>query len=132
MDAVNGPVAEGSLERQVLGGRSGALRTIKIVHTIVWAFLAACIFAIPLASGWGRHRLAAGLAAIVALEVGVLAFNHGRCPLTALAGRHTEDRRENFDIYLPEWLAKRNKVIFGTLYAVATVLALARWAFAAN
>lgn len=125
------PLADASLERQAAGEASGALRTIKTVHTGIWAILAACILLIPLASSWGRHRLAAGLVATVAVEVVILALNHGRCPLTSLAGRHTQDRRDNFDIYLPEWLAKHNKLIFGALYVAGTTLALARWAWAA-
>ncbi len=35
---------------------------------------------------------------------------------TDLAARYTEDRRGNFDIYLPVWLARQNKTIFGTLF----------------
>jgi hypothetical protein len=30
-----------------------------------------------------------------------------RCPLTGIAARYTDDRRDNFDIYLPPWLARR-------------------------
>jgi hypothetical protein len=62
----------------------------------------------------------------VAVEVLVLAFNRWRCPLTDVAARHTSDRRDNFDIYLPEWLARHNKVIFGTLYVAG--LAFLGWA----
>ena len=62
--------------------------------------------------------------AIVALEVTVLVLGRMRCPLTTLAARYTEDRRPNFDIYLPEWLARHNQLIFGLLYVVGTLLAL--------
>lgn len=51
----------------------------------------------------------------------------GRCPLTDLAGRYTEERVDNFDIYLPLWLARRNKMIFGTLFAVGELVVLGRW-----
>jgi hypothetical protein len=50
----------------------------------------------------------------------VLLFNGMRCPLTAVAARHTDDRRDNFDIYLPEWLARWNKHL--ALYVVGLVL----------
>jgi hypothetical protein len=102
------------------------LKTIKIVHTIVWAFFVGCILAIPVASWRGDHRMAVWLAAIVAAEVAILALNEWHCPLTPMAARYTSDRRENFDIYLPEWLAQYNKSIFGTLYCAAVVFALAR------
>jgi hypothetical protein len=52
---------------------------------------------------------------------------HEQGPLTDLAGRYTEDRRDNFDIYLPLWLARRNKTIFGTLFAIGELLVLGRW-----
>jgi hypothetical protein len=45
----------------------------------------------------------------------VLIANGGRCPLTTLAARYTMDRRDNFNIYLPEWLARHNKLIFGSI-----------------
>jgi hypothetical protein len=110
---------------------SARLKTIKALHTIVWAFFAGCILAIPVASWRGDHRLAAWLAAIVLVEVGVLLLNRWSCPLTAVAGRYTHDRRENFDIYLPLWLAKYNKLVFGTLYLAGIAFALVRWARAA-
>ena len=109
-----------------------ALRLVKVAHTVVWAFFAACIFAIPLASWLGESAVAAWLAAIVLVEVLVLVFNRMHCPLTAVAARHTLDRRANFDIYLPEWLARYNKVIFGTLYVAGVAFALARWWRAAS
>ena len=73
------------------------------------------------------NGLALWLAAIVAGEVIVLVFNRMRCPLTGVAARYTEDRRDNFDIYLPEWLARHNKLIFGALYVGGLVFALVRW-----
>lgn len=97
--------------------RRGPLIAVKLLHTLAWAFFVACIVAMPMAAWGGRFRLAAWLAAIVMVEVAVLAFNRWVCPLTAVAARYTPDRRANFDIYLPEWLARYNKHIFGPLYA---------------
>ena len=109
-----------------------SLTTIKVVHTIVWAFFAGCIVAIPIASWLGEHRIAAWLATIVFVEVLVLVFNGWRCPLTSMANRYTEDRRDNFDIYLPVWLARHNKLVFGSLYVAGVTFALARWMQAAS
>jgi len=103
------------------------LFAIKLLHTLVWAFFAGCILAIPLASWLGHHVTAAALIAVVALEVVVLAFNRMSCPLTSVAARHTSDRRANFDIFLPEWLARHNKLLFGSLYVLGIVFALMRW-----
>jgi hypothetical protein len=109
-----------------------ALLVVKLTHTLVWALFAGLIVAIPLESLYGRHAIAAWSAAAVAGEVLVLAVNGFRCPLTAVAARYTEDRRDNFDIYLPQWLARHNKVIFGTLYLAGIAFALARWTLAAG
>jgi len=49
-----------------------------------------------------------------------------------MVARDTDDRCENFDIYLPEWRAKYNKLIFGTLYFAGVVFALGRRARAPN
>jgi hypothetical protein len=113
-------------------GASRVLTVVKVVHTVVWAFFASCVFAIPVFAWGGRLRLAAVFIAIVFVEVLVLVFNRWRCPLTPVAARYTGDRRDNFDIYLPEWLARHNKVIFGVLYVAGIVLTLARWADSAR
>jgi polyferredoxin len=103
------------------------LAVVRLVHTIAWAFFAGCIVAIPIVSWLGEHRVAALLAAVVFGEVIVLALNGWSCPLTAVAARYTEDRRDNFDIYLPEWLARYNKHVFGPLYAAGLVFAILNW-----
>ncbi len=108
-------------------GIMDSLRTVKLVHTIIWAFFVACIVAIPLFTALSRFRLAFLFVAIVGFEVVVLMLNRMTCPLTDVAARYTSDRRANFDIYLPEWLARNNKTIFGTLYLMATLVLLARW-----
>jgi hypothetical protein len=107
---------------------TGALRTIKLVHTVVWAVFAGCIVAIPVLTQLEHFRLAALFALIVLGEVVVLAVNRWRCPLTPIAARYTEDRRANFDIFLPEWIARYNKEIFGPLYLAGVVFLLVRWA----
>ena len=107
--------------------RSAALVRIKVLHTAVWFFFAACIVAIPVAGIRGEYRWAAILSGLVWVECGVLAMNRWRCPLTDLAGRHTEERADNFDIYLPLWLARHNKLIFGALFVAGELFVLGRW-----
>ena len=107
---------------------AGSLRTIKLIHTVVWAFFAGCIFAIPVLAWLGQLRTALVFIGIVFLEVLVLVINGMRCPLTAVAARYTDDRRDNFDIYLPEWLARNNKTVFGLLYLLGIAFTIARWA----
>ena len=53
--------------------------------------------------------------------------NRGRCPLTGVAAKFTEDRADNFDIYLPIWLARHNKTIFGSLFLIGELSVLGCW-----
>ena len=106
----------------------GALVAVKIVHTVVWAFFVLCIAAIPLLTWRGEYVKASWFAGIVFVEVLVIMLNRWRCPLTPVAARFTEDRRANFDIFLPEWLARHNKVIFGGLYLAGIVYLILSWA----
>ena len=107
-----------------------SLRAVKLFHTAVWAFFAASILAIPVLTAAARFGLALVFVAVVAVEVAVLLGNGMRCPLTDVAARYAPEDRANFDIYLPEWLARHNKRIFGTLYLLATAYLLLAWAVA--
>jgi hypothetical protein len=106
---------------------SPALVAVKVLHTAVWFVVAGCIVAIPIAGALGRYTWAAALSGVVLLECGVLAANRGVCPLTSVAARYTEHRGPNFDIYLPVWLARHNKTIFGVLFVLAEAFVLRRW-----
>jgi len=103
------------------------LHVVRFVHTVVWAFFASCVVGILVAAFQRRLALAGILIGFVALESLVLLVNAWRCPLTGVAARYTEDRRDNFDIYLPLWLARYNKEIFGSLYVVGIVWTLIGW-----
>lgn len=104
-----------------------ALRAVKLLHTAIWAFFAACVMALPV-FGWARQFDWALAATVLVLgECAVLAINRGRCPLTNIAARYTGDRADNFDIYLPRWLARYNKQIFGTIFLAGEVFVVWRW-----
>lgn len=104
-----------------------SLLAVKIFHTIAWAFFAGCILAIPFYAWLGDITKAALLCAVVFIEVLILIVNSWSCPLTHVAARYTEDRQANFDIYLPLWLARYNKEIFGSLYIAGILYTLVRW-----
>ncbi|MBK6486729.1 MAG: hypothetical protein IPF98_07650 [Gemmatimonadetes bacterium] len=97
------------------------------MHTVIWAFFAGCLVSIPAVLWSGRLSTAIVLVGAVLVEVLVLVANRMRCPLTDVAARFTDDRRDNFDIFLPLWLARHNKRIFGTLFALDLMLTLALW-----
>lgn len=106
---------------------ASSLRAIKIAHTLAWAIFAGCILALPVAAYLREFALAGLLIAIVLVEVAILVANGFRCPLTAVAARYTSDRRANFDIYLPLWIARYNKEIFGTLFVAGILFTLVQW-----
>jgi len=103
------------------------LTAVKLLHTAIWLVVAGCIVAIPIAGALHKFRSAATLTAIVLAECAILLANRGRCPLTEIAGRYTLQRAANFDIYLPLWLARHNKTIFGALFALGELFALVEW-----
>lgn len=104
-----------------------ALRAIKAAHTAIWLFFVACILGAPLAASFGNFTLAGLLVGCVALEALVLLGNKWTCPLTGVAARYSERREENFDIYLPRWLARHNKRIFAPLYLLGAAYSAFAW-----
>ena len=103
-----------------------SLRLVKIAHTVVWAFFACCILVIAPLAWLGHDPQATVLIMVVVVELLVLLVNGGNCPLTAVAARYTTDRRDNFDIFLPQWLARYNKIIFGSIYLFGVAVTFAR------
>ena len=62
----------------------------------------------------------------VLLEAAILLILGWTCPLTLWARRYSDSTADNFDIYLPEWLARHNKTIFTALFVLGLALVLAR------
>lgn len=104
-----------------------ALRQIKLIHTAAWVLFASAILIIPITVWVNAFGWALALSALVMMEVLVLLANRMRCPLTGVAAGYTDDRSANFDIYLPVWLAKYNKLIFGSLFAMSEAFLALRW-----
>lgn len=100
---------------------------VKLVHTAIWAFFVTTIGYVTYAGITGDIGLTVWVAiGLVSLEGAVLLLNQGRCPLTNIGARYTDDRSDAFDIFLPNWLAKNNKVIFTSIFLAATALVVYR------
>ncbi len=115
---------------KVTADRSQAARTllrIKLIHTAFWALFAGSIVAIPIVTAMRHYDIGLWLTALVMVEVVVLAINGMRCPLTGIATRYADETPVGFDIFLPAWLARYNKLIFGTLFVLAVVHLLWSW-----
>ena len=103
------------------------LLTIKLVHTLIWLFFVAVIFYI-LYAGISDNISAytwIGIGLIIMEGLVLLVFKMF-CPLTLLARNYSDSKKENFDIFLPDWLAKHNKLIFTTIFAGGVVIVIIR------
>ncbi len=99
------------------------LKVIKLVHTVIWAVMAAATFYVLYCGLTKTFNLLLWLAlGLMSLETLVLIFNKWTCPLTPMAAKYTNEQSENFDIYLPKIIAKYNKQIFGTVWILGICL----------
>ncbi len=103
------------------------LFTIKVIHTIVWVFFVVMIFYILYAGIADKIGILVWFAiSLVVIEGIVLLINGWKCPLTILGQNYTDDTDAGFDIFLPKWLAKNNKVIFTTIYFLGVAIVIYR------
>lgn len=99
------------------------LTLIKIIHTAIWVFFNLVIFYMLYASISNKLDLWLWLGyGFVFLEgLTLLAFK-SHCPLNLLARKYTNSTKDNFDIYLPSWLAKYTKLIYTTIVGIISIV----------
>ncbi|MCF1713273.1 hypothetical protein L0U88_01365 [Flavihumibacter sp. RY-1] len=103
------------------------LRLIKLLHTIIWVFFNFVIFYILYAVIINRIDFWLWLCyGLIVLEGIVLLLFKMYCPLTVWARKYSDSTRHNFDIYLPEWLAKYNKLIYTSIIGVSVGILIYR------
>lgn len=103
------------------------LRIIKFIHTLVWLFFVTVIFYVLYCGIFNDINVFTWIAiALVVAEGIVLAIFKMFCPLTLLARKYSDSEKDNFDIYLPNWLAKYNKQIFTSIFIIGLVIVLIR------
>lgn len=71
-----------------------------------------------------RNSLLSFSIGLIIFEGLVLLLNKGACPLTGIARKYSSETAENFDIYLPIFLAKYNKQIFTTIFITGLLLVI--------
>ena len=103
------------------------LLVIKIVHTAVWLFFNVVIFYLFYAVVTDKINkwVWIGLGLFV-LEAIVLLIFKMMCPLTIMARKYSDSSKNNFDIFLPEWLAKNNKLLYSIFLAFIFVILIYR------
>ena len=100
---------------------------IKNIHTSVWLFFNVVIFYLFYAVVWNHINkwVWIGLSCFIIEGLVLLIFNKF-CPLTLLARKYSASTKDNFDIYLPNWLAKYNKLIYTSFLSVIIVILIYR------
>ena len=109
-------------------GRENALLFIKLLHTAVWSFFVFIIFYVVHSGISGKITPFTWIS--IGLVVGeglILLLFKMFCPITLIARKYSDSKKENFDIFLPNWLAKYNKIIFTTIYLIGVLLVLLRF-----
>ncbi|MGZ5191746.1 MAG: hypothetical protein ACXWCZ_12090 [Flavisolibacter sp.] len=103
------------------------LIVIKILHTIIWLFFNVVIFYLLYAVIINKIDkwiwICIGL---IVLEGIVLILFRKVCPVTIMARKYSDSDKDNFDIYLPNWLARYNKQIYTVIVLIAIVILIYR------
>ena len=100
---------------------------IKLLHTAIWVFYNIVIFYLlysVLVDKINRW-IWIGLALIFAEGLILVIFKR-TCPITLVARKYSNSTHDNFDIFLPNWLAKYNKIIYSSIVVIIIVLLLYR------
>ncbi|HKR04565.1 MAG TPA: hypothetical protein VJY62_08000 [Bacteroidia bacterium] len=93
------------------------LTIIKIIHTAVWIFFNLILFYMLYAVVNDKidKWVWIGVSAILIEGIVLLIFGNS-CPLTLIARKYSDSSKANFDIHLPNWLAKNNKLIYTSIF----------------
>ena len=96
---------------------------IKLIHTIIWIFFNLVLFDIAYEVITNKIDILFWLGVgLIILEFLVLLFFKMLCPLTIMAQKYSNSTKENFDIYLPNWLAKHNKLIYTSILVAIIII----------
>lgn len=100
---------------------------VKLLHTLVWVFFNVVIFYFLYAVIVNKIDIWVWTClGLIILEGLVLLVFNKMCPITLVARKYSDLTDHNFDIYLPEWLAKYNKLIYTTIVIFAVIILIFR------
>ncbi len=100
---------------------------IKLLHTLIWIGFNIVIFyfvysaAINDINNWTWICLS-----LIAIETITLAVFKTMCPVTLVARKYSDSTRDNFDIFLPNWLARHNKEIYSVIVVIGVMILIYR------
>src|SRR5580765_8530519 len=103
------------------------LTIVRIIHTLIWLFFNVVIFYMLYAVVNDKLDIWLWIGyGLIIFEGAILLACKFFCPLTLLARRYSNSTKENFDIYLPNWLAKYNKLIYSGIMFIIVLLTVYR------
>lgn len=100
---------------------------IKSSHTLIWLFYNVVIFYLLYAVVMNKiDKWVWVCIGLVVVEGVVLLLFKWLCPLTVIARKYSDSTKDNFDIFLPNWLAKYTKHIYTSIFGIAILILLYR------
>lgn len=100
---------------------------VKMLHTLIWVFFNVVIFYLLYAVIVNRIDKWVWIClGLILLEGFILLIFKNICPVTVIARKYSSSTRDNFDIYLPNWLARYNKQIYTTIVLISVLILLYR------
>lgn len=100
---------------------------VKTIHTLIWVFFNIVIFYLLYAVIVNKIDKWVWICiGLIVMEGLVLLIFKRVCPVTLIARKYSDSTRDNFDIYLPNWLAKYNKEIYSFIVLIAIVILVYR------
>ena len=99
------------------------LNITKTIHSIIWVFFNGVIFYLYYAVITNKIDKWVWICiGIILLEGIVLLVFKRSCPITLIARKYSDSTKDNFDIFLPNWIARYNKFIYTILFAIALII----------
>lgn len=103
------------------------LTKIKFIHTGIWVFYNIVIGYLLYAVISGKiDRWMWICLGMIFMEALILVVFNKTCPITILARKYSNSSKDNFDIFLPEWLARNNKIIYSIIVGVSLLILMVR------
>ena len=110
--------------------QEGKLLVVKSIHTIIWIFFNVVIFYLLYAVIINKIDIWVWICVgLVLMEGLVLLIFKMFCPLTVIARKYSDSSKDNFDIFLPNWMAKYNKLIYTSIYGISILILIYRILF---
>jgi hypothetical protein len=103
------------------------LSVVKILHTVIWVFynivIGYLVYAVwaNVIDEWVWVCLG-----LILVEGIILLVFRNICPVTLVARKYSHSQKANFDIYLPNWLARYNKEIYSIIVLSAIIVLIFR------